>query len=349
MSIEPTQLGISRALAELISTDRISCIDDAPVFPALDADDVADLKSILGGIAAVPATVDEKRAIALLAIVEPSPESAEILGRILANRRASTTVRVTAAANLAKMEAKAAEQALLASLEADDPFVRSEVLESLAKVGSEAALRRLQSLDDGELPAFARLLSGFRSGDEQAASRVGVGWRSRAVEVLDPQRVSAIIRRLWGSRFGIDLHHEIALGIDCGRSVRPLLLNRELQRGSWIDTLRARPLIAGLVALASGKQLYSVQHVVMTSPTETGIEIIVASTNRAVVYAGEATLVDDGLWVTVRDVGPARASIAIEGWMTPDSFHLTLSSWQGPRAQPRTRQRGHTCQSNSRD
>lgn len=336
MSIEHIKPGISSALAELISADRMSCIDDAPVFPALDEDDIAHLEGILRGTEAAPTPVDEKRAIALLALVEPSADSAEILGRIVADRSASTNVRVTAAANLGKMEPSAAEQALLASLDADDPFVRSEVLESLAKVGSEQTLRRLESQPpsasprDRELAAFARLVSAFRSGDERAASRVGVGWRSRDVEVLDPPRVSAIIRRLWGSSFGIDLNPEIGLCIDCGRAALSLLLSRELQRGSWLEALRARPRVAGLVALASGKQRYSAQYIVMTSPTETGITIVVVSTNRAVVYVGDAELVGDGLWVTVRDVGPARASVAIEGLMTNDSFHLSLRSWQGP-------------------
>ena len=321
----------STTLAKAIGAESLNCIGDMPV---LSDEDVVDLKGILKGTKTTTSPIDTKQAISILAHAERSVESVEIVGQILARSSESTKVRVSAAASLGVMGTEAAEKVLLASLNAEDPFVRSQVIKSIGKMGSSESLRRLESLPetasdlDRKLADFARMAITFREGAHDKESVPGIDWRSQSIETVEGDRVVENIRKIWGSTYGVELNREIGLSLVCGRSTLSVLLNRDLKRGSWLETLQSRPLIAGIVtAMEREVGRYSVRYLLMTTPTESGLTITGVRTDGEAAFGGRATLGDRGLQLTVRDVGPGGAPAEIDGVVTSDSFQLDLRTW----------------------
>ena len=254
------------------------------------------------------------------------------LAQILGNSGESTEVRVSAAANLGVLGTEAGEKALLASLETEDPFVRREVIKSLGKIGSAESLRRLDSLPetasglDRKLADFARMTIAFREGSDDRDSML----RSQPLEVIEADRVTEIVRKIWGPTYGVDLNREVGFTVYCGRSPLSILVNSELKRGSWLETLRSRPLIAGIVtAKESEVERFSVRNLLMTKPTETGFAIVATRTGGDVVFAGKAEPEGDGFRLSVRDVGPEATQTEIAGIVTNDSVELNLHTWRG--------------------
>ena len=221
---------------------------------------------------------------------------------------------------------------MLASLETEDPFVRREVIKSLGKIGSAESLRRLDSLPetasglDRKLADFARMTIAFREGSDDRDSML----RSQPLEVIEADRVTEIVRKIWGPTYGVDLNREVGFTVYCGRSPLSILVNSELKRGSWLETLRSRPLIAGIVtAKESEVERFSVRNLLMTKPTETGFAIVATRTGGDVVFAGKAEPEGDGFRLSVRDVGPEATQTEIAGIVTNDSVELNLHTWRG--------------------
>lgn len=326
----------SKTVLKTISAGTVGCIGDAP---ALSERDIADLKGILDGTKPADGAVDTRQAMTVLTHAEPSPESAGILGRILARDDAPVKVRTSAAANLGRFggeAAGAAESALLGGLDTKNRFVRSEIIESLGKVGSTESLRRLGDLvetaseADRRRARFACTAIAFREGryDEEAFRLFD--WRSHPVGVLEGEPVAERVRDLWGPRWGVELNREVALTLPCGGATLSVLLNRELRRGSWLETLQERPLVAGILA-AEEREVgrHSVRNVVLTVPTDTGFDIAVARSDGNVVFAGRGEPDGDGFRLTIRDVGLERVPAWIEGRLTAETFDLTLRTWAG--------------------
>jgi hypothetical protein len=323
----------SKSLAKAVAAESLVCFSD---LPALSDKDLADLKGILKGTKTTSVPIDAKQAITILAHGEPSVESIEILARILSNTSESTKVRVSAAANLGILGSESAEKALLKNLDTEDQFVRSEVIKSLGKVGSAESLRRLdlsaETASDSErrLIDFARVTIAFREGSYEEDSMPGVDWRTQSLKVVEGDRVAENVRKIWGSTYGVVLSREVGLAMVCGRSTLSVLLNSLLKRGSWLETIRSRPLIAGILTVKEHEVAqYSVRSLLITKPTDTGFTIAATRTDGDVVFAGDARPEGDGLRLTIRNVGPERTPVEIGGVITNDDIKLDLRTWRG--------------------
>ncbi len=332
---------ISRALSRTIGTGSVACLSDTPT---LSREDVADLKKLLRKKQRDP-EVNTKQAIAVLARVEPTAASAKILADILASSREPARLRVSAAAGLGAVARAEAEQALLDALETPDPVVRIEVIKSLGKVGTQDSLRRLAKLPkttsdhELQLAEFASSLIALRTGDVDAARVPGLRWRGQKLATVEGDAVKDRIGRLWGSTYGLRLNSDVAFTMKCGKAQLSLLLNRELKRGAWLDSVRERPLLAGvIVARESGHEHHAVRNLVMTTPTRSGFAVSVVRTAGDVVFSGEAKPDREGYWLAVRDVGRERFSTRVEGLITSESVDLKLQTWLG---MPRRKNHGH--------
>lgn len=340
----PRGRGLSRSLLHAVSAEGADCHSD---LPTLAREDVAALKQVLRGERDPGIRIDRKRAVKALANSERSRESSDILAGILSNPKETTQMRALAANKLGLMPPEPAEAALLRSLHAEDEMVRVEVFKSLGRVGTARALERLKELPDPETEhvrrqlSLARVAIAFRSGSEWhegqgAAGDLGVRWTTHAARALEGGRVREHVAALRDSNYGIALNLETGFEINCGQRVSHLLLlNEAVKRGAYVESVRARKMIAGLVALPEKEERHmSVRYLVLTAPSERGLEVIVTRTNGDVAYVGEAQPDRDGFRLTLRDVGLERMAIEIEGHASDEDLRLNLRVWRG-QAKPK--------------
>ncbi|HJQ33109.1 MAG TPA: HEAT repeat domain-containing protein [Pyrinomonadaceae bacterium] len=331
-------------MLQAISGDEVSCFTDLPV---LAGDDVEDLKQILRGEEDPGILVDRKRAVNALARSESSSEAAEILEQILSNPGETIRVRSVAANDLSLMPSEAAEAALLRNADAESEVVRAEVFKSLGRVGTAKALEHLAALPEPKTEharqqlSLARVAISFRSGAEgrgaQDANRaLGVRWTTHAVRPVEGERLRKHVAALRGSTYGIGLNPETGFEISCGeRATHLLFLNEAVRRGAFIESVRSGKMIAGLVGLLeTAEQRVTIRYLVLTTPTERGLEVVVTRTNGDVAYVGEALPDGDGLRLTMRDVGLERTATEIEGRASNEDLQLSLRVWRG-QAKPK--------------
>ena len=340
----PRGRGLSRKLQHAISAEEADCFADLPV---LAGEDVAALKQILRGERDPGIRVDRKRAVKALASSERSREASEILAGILSNTKETTAMRALAANKLSLMPPESAEGPLLRNLHAEEEMVRVEVFKSLGRVGTARALERLKELPDPETEhvrrqlSLARVAIAFRSGSEwqegeDAVRDLGVRWTTHAARPLEGGRVREHIATLRDSTYGIALNLETGFEISCGQRVNHLLLlNEAVKRGAFVESVRSRKMIVGLVALPEREERHmTVRYLVLTTPSERGLEVIVTRTNGDVAYVGEALPDGDGFRLTMRDVGLERTAVEIEGRASDEDLRLSLRVWRG-QAKPK--------------
>lgn len=331
----PENLDLSRELLWAISAEMGAAEVDLTV---LVGRDLADLKRILWGERIPNVPIDKKRAINTLTRSERSVEATEILAGILSSADESTEVRVMAARNLTFMPPEICEKALLQSLTDGDEFVREEVIRSLSRIGTTNALRRLQKLPipDNEYNqrqlSFAKLAISIRSGAEEpdVSGVFGIRWTSHRVKPMEGKPLQEDIDSIWGSPYGIALNPNIGFEVHCGRMKHLLFLNAEIKRGALASSIRSRAMIAGVVALqAAGGKHSTIRYLLLTIPSETGIDAIIARTNGQVAYAGEARSDGEVLRLEMRDVGAERTPTEIEGLVSNDDVNVNLRIWRG--------------------
>jgi hypothetical protein len=334
----PKDQEFSPELLHAISADETGCYIDLPL---LSKDDVEVLKQVLQGQKLPPVPIDKKRAVNALARSERSQEASEILGRVVSDTKETKRVRATAASHLSLMPQEAAEKALLENLTTADEIVRREVFKSLGRVGTARALDRIKKLPDPKTSPIARQLSlaklaiSSRSGSEERdshdkASSLHVGWATQAVKAVEGNRVRENIEAIWGSTYGVSLNPEIGFEIDCGRTKLIVLLNDTIKRGAFTKSAVSRKMIAGLVVAEEEETRHlTVRFLIMTSPSEKGVEVVVARTNGEVAYVGEARPNGDEFHLAMRDVGLERMATELEGRISNVSMQLDLRVWRG--------------------
>ena len=331
----PENPDLSRELLWAISAEMGAAEVD---FTVLVGRDLSDLKCILRGERIPNVPFDKKRAINTLTRSERSAETTEILAGILSSADEPTEVRVTAARNIALMPLDICEKALLRNLTDRDKFVREEVIRSLSRIGTTEALRRLQELPvpDNEYHqrqlSFAKLSIGIRSDTEETdiSGILGIRWASHRVKPIEGKAVKEDIDSIWGSPYGITLNPDLGFDVHCGRLRHLLFLNAEIKRGALVSSVRSRAMIAGVVALQEEDVKYStIRYLLLTVPSETGIDAIIARTNGEVAYTGEARFDGEVLRLEMRDVGLERTPTEIEGLVSNDDVNVNLRIWRG--------------------
>ncbi|MBV1931196.1 MAG: HEAT repeat domain-containing protein [Porticoccaceae bacterium] len=323
----------SSTLKNAIELHKLNCCVDTPT---LSKQDIVDLQAILGGTKTTTIPIDTKRAIALLSHAGQSAESNEILGSILANTREKTNLRVSAAAGLGVSNTKAAENILLDNIDTTDSFVREEIIKSLGKVGSSKAVdiltSRLKTTEDQEhkLVSFALTAIAFREGDASSASIPDFEWHTQTLKSLKGKALAENINNIWGSSYGLTLNKDIGFSATCGHSTLGILLNKQLSRGSWLDTLLSQALLLGLItAKESQMGFYSVRYILMSRPTKTGFALTATKTSGDVALAGNAVRDGDKFNLTLLDVGLERIPTQVKGTISNELIEANIITWPG--------------------
>jgi HEAT repeats len=335
---DPGDREFSRTLLQAISLNSLEVEIDLPI---LTGADLSVLKEILRGEKIPNFLIDIKRAINALTRSERSVEAGEILSRIVSDTEETVGVRATAALNLSMMPPEVSEKALLQNLTSADETVQVEVIKALGRIGSAEALARLKALSEPDNDfikqqlSLAKLAIAFRSGADEAGdwdakSILGIQWMTHTAKIVEDRQVRENIDAIWGSTYGITLNPNVGFEISCGRAKHFLFLNDVVKRGTFLDDVKSRKMIAGLVALQEEHIQYStIRYLLLTNPSNSGIELIVARTNGEAVYAGEANPNGAALRLRMRDVGLERTPTEIEGLLSNEDIQLNFRVWGG--------------------
>lgn len=322
----------SPELLHAIAADEVGCFTDLPL---LSPGDTAVLKQILRGEKRPPVAIDKKRAVNALARSERSDEASAILARVVADSKETTQVRAAAAAQLSVMPQEAAEKVLMENLETDNEIVRLEIIKSLTEVGSARSLDRLNQMPEPKNDyarkqvSLAKQAISFRSG---LAVPSGVRWTTQAVKQVEGSIVREKIQSIWGATYDISLNAELGFEIDCGATKLTMLLNEEIKRGGFVKSALSRNMIAGLVVAEEPEFRHlTVRYLIMTSPSENGLDVTVARTNGDVAFVGEVRPDGDQHRLAVRDVGLERIATEIAGTLSDDSIELNVRALRGIR------------------
>jgi HEAT repeats len=334
----PGNQEFSRTLLQAISLNSLEVEIDLPI---LTGTDLTVLKEILRGEKIPNFSIDGKRAINALTRSEKSVETGEILSRIVSDTQETVRVRAAAALNLSMIPSEVSEKALLRNITSADETVQLEVIKALGRIGSTEALARLKALPepDNDLIkqqlSLAKLAIAFRSGsdaaDHQAIKSIfGIRWITHTAKIVEGRQVRENIDAIWGSTYGITLNPSIGFEMSCGRTKHFLFLNDVVKRGAFLNGVKSRNMIAGLVALQEEHiEYFTIRYLLLTSPSNRGLELVIARTNGEAVYAGEASPDGATLRLTMRDVGLERTPTEIEGLLSNEDIQLSLRVWGG--------------------
>jgi hypothetical protein len=334
----PAEQVISRTLLQAISPTMLEVDVDLPILAQAD---LSELKRILRGEKVLNFPIDKKRAINTLTRSEKSAEVGEILSCIVSDIKETVGIRTAAALNLSMMPPELSEKALLQNLMSADETVQVEVIKALGRIGSTEALARLKVLSEPnndfikQQLSLAKLAISFRSGadeagDGDAKSILGIQWMIHTAKIVEDRQVRENIDAIWGSTYGITLNPNVGFEISCGRAKHFLFLNDVVKRGTFLDDVKSRKMIAGLIALQEKHIQYStIRYLLLTNPSNSGIELIVARTNGEAVYAGEANPNGAALRLRMRDVGLERTPTEIEGLLSNEDIQLNFRVWGG--------------------
>jgi hypothetical protein len=327
---------ISQELLHAISADEVGCFTDLPL---LNSNDVEVVKQILRGERRPTVAIDTKRAVGALARSERSDEVSAILARIVADSKEMTQARAAAAAHLSVMPQESAERALIDNLETGDEIVRLEVIKSLTKVGSVRALDRINQVSEPKSEYARKQISllkqaiSFRTGIAERAAGTApfdIRWTSQPAKQIEGNAVRERIEAIWGSTYGISLNGDVGFEMECGSTRFTLLLNDELKRGGLVKSALSRNLLAGLVVAEEPEFRHlTVRYVIMTSPSENGLNVTVAQTNGDVAFVGEVRPDAGNYLLNLRDVGLERMATEVTGTVSDDSIQLNVRVLRG--------------------
>jgi hypothetical protein len=267
------------------------------------------------------------------------------LEAVLDDERAPSRLRYLAAIGLARADREGALEILIRASDTPDQRVLGGVLRALGQIGDETALDAVER-------AIGRSRDRARAQGEFARTLIvhRLGLTNRRTPVLTPSDVlslaedcgqpvlvrparGAVARQslaaLGARPYGIELTGEAVFEFVCGRCRGAILLNREHTGADALSTLRQRPAIFGLGALADDLAgSWSVAAVMLTAPEERGdrIRIAIHLTNGERVFDGLAEVHgDDARWGlrAVRRLGafPIRA----EGSFSSGRLRITVA------------------------
>ena len=356
---DPPAHGLSPPLLQAIAADALDCPVDG--LPPLEGDDLAELKRILRGESTPAVPVDRARAIRALVRSDRSAEATDVLARVLGNMEEGTRARAVAAYGLGTISSADAERVLVGNLSAEDADVRAEVVTALGRMGSAEALDRLRSAPPPANPragrqfSLARLLVALRAGageqEVEEARRLlragagepvepgpGVPQRTFESTRIDAPEVRELLGMVDGSTYGIPLNGRVGFRVPCGRTSYVLFLNSQLEPGRFVEGVRSKALIAGILAAQDRvTRRVTPRYLIVSTPTSKGLDLLVTRTDGELAFAGEAALDGDGLRLTLRTAGDRGAPGRIEGRLSGSdlSWRLAVSGQARPKAQGR--------------
>jgi hypothetical protein len=207
-----------------------------------------------------------------------------------------------AAMALARCDRDVASEILVSAVTVDDAVVRLGVVRALGMVGGMEAVKTIDRVMpelNGRVrdqAMFARTLIAHRHGQAVAAPATYDAnplepardcGRPVRIRPSHPGMVEQCLTSIGSWPYGIEVDDRSILEYQCDRSTGAILLNRALAGRDAMDRLLARPALAGLEARkdkATGR--YSVSLVILTTPSEEGIDIRVHLTNGTLLFTG---------------------------------------------------------------
>jgi len=320
------QRRLTPKIRELVAADRQS----RPQVGRLTAAQADQLKVVARRRQDFEVPVDPPRAITALAEGAAPKVAVPVLKAVLADGRAPSVDRITAARGLGRIGTPQAERTLLQNLNVRDQRVRQEVFAALGIAGGPAAARALARLspprdrDARRQLLFARALIAHRHGLDGPFVREArpverrPGRRAEMTELsmgTRTARATAAARgRLRGPTYGIDLADR-AYTLRCGPAEWTVFVNRELGRSLASPALLERPWIAGILAQwLPEREAVTTRFVMLTRPQGAQIHVDVVRRDGEVVYTGTARPARPGVAFTITDVErPGTAPLTIAG------------------------------------
>lgn len=326
---------ITPTLRRAVGTKTMGFVERA----ILGKDDVAALKRLLAQHD--PAEIELKRALGALTRSDPSRETAEILGQVLADAKAQPRDRAVAAAYLGQLPGTLAERPLLLALSAATGPLRVEIIKSLGQTGSAKTLKTLQAFDDDASETvrrqlgLAKLAIALRDAEQEVSpeefdTALGLRWETASSKRLEPAALRSIDAAIGGARYGVALSHELGFEFACGRQIHATLLNASLTRGKLVETFSRRGMIAALIfTQATGPSYYTLRWLLLTRPGKSGIRMALVRPNGDAAFEGYARQDDKGLSFTLRDTGLERTPAEIAGRIGDDDIDWSVQQWRG--------------------
>ena len=203
------------------------------------------------------------KALSVLAATR-DPGASEVFRQALRDSAAGFEVRAAGATWLSRLGGMAAEGALLEGLAAEtQPIVQHKIVAGLARVGSEASLRRLAEAVQGFDPAvrehaqFASSVIAYRAGmtgfelpvigAAQSLPAPALADTSARITAARPEDALRVIEQTAADSHGIVGHIDGVALLECGRRHLAVVVDAPL--GAAPADRLSRPCVAGYVAL----------------------------------------------------------------------------------------------------
>lgn len=274
----------------------------------LSVKDASELHAIASGARAPEFRV---KALTVLAATG-QPAAGDVFRDALRDSAAGFEVRAAGATWLSRLGGMAAEGALMESLAVEAlPIVQHKIVAGLARVGSEASLRRLadavQAMDPAvrEHAQFAQSVIAYRAGMAgfelpvvDAAQRLPappVADTSARMVAARPEDALRVVEQTAADSYGVAGDTDGVAMIQCGRRNLAAVIDAPL-RAAPADRL-ARPQIAGYVAVqAETDGSFATGLLILTWPNDAGgAHVSLNRLSGRAMYVGEAKLDGDTL------------------------------------------------------
>lgn len=276
----------------------------------LNALDLPDSAELLEAAATPEPTLsrgDRVKALTAAMHVDPA-RTVDLLGEILSDESADTTLRGVAASLLGRSSLPVAEEVLIRHVDEREGVVRLEVVAALGRVGgvraydalTEAA--RSESISLRRQAVFARAMIAYRHGLEpdplppaqgpvEPPPEQGVETVEINVRNMDGDRIAYCLDSLEDSTFGIEVDLDLGFWVTAGRAEWALLLNGQLGQDELARSLMERRKVVGILARRSREtDTFASQYLILSRPAvgDTA-ELMVYRTDGELFYAGRAS------------------------------------------------------------
>jgi len=318
----------------------------------LESKDLKIIRAI--SLGEIPKISRNERINALAAIARlGGKKEGEILGQILSDHNEDTDIRAVAAVNLSFLPTEFAEPVLLKNLDVDDDMLQFKVIKSLGRIGGENSLRELDKISDFKIEfvqkqfTFAKALISYRLGLERDDLPFVKGTDRKpgkkedliklTMKQLKSEDITKSLDLLEDSTFGIDLDKNFGFELNAGRAKWNLLLNSDcVKKDILLSISEQRALIGLLGRYIEETGTYSVQYVVLTTPHNTSIDIMVVRTDGEVFYSGRANIENDIMNFSISDIErPGTAPTKVTGELTEKGIKFKVVIPYGRRRNKR--------------
>jgi nucleotide-binding universal stress UspA family protein len=292
----------------------------------------------------VPANLSRTEALARLAASE-DPNREDVLSRVLQDPGERAQLRAAAAVGLGHIATERSEQFLVQALYTAPTEILPEVLGSLGRVGSPAALELIDEHKDSQADLiaagahFAGALITFRfglSGHELHVPRTNEllldpegGERAMRIDTPSPGRTRSVLASLEHEPYGIDLATEGLTELRCGTDVHTVCVNRRFTAPGSAAALLERKWVLALAALQSREsEGHSVSFVVLASPSRRGkVDLLVPNCTGHAMLAGSAHVTGDRIAFSLRAIRrPGARGVFLDGTLGRGRLMLDRAS-----------------------